>query len=298
MKRVFLDATCWMAAAGSPTGGSAEILKLGRLGRLGIVATQRVLREAEKNIGEEWGAEGLERFHRDVADLDLELIDEPTSAEEARWQTVTVPKDCHVLAGACKAGVDMLVTLDRKHLLTERVAAQFPLPVMDTRQFFAALTSEDLRATEPASGERPSTAADTRPQDAPPALLQAIEAAEMVLMILEQSGDSEPLRQELKQVQERIAAIDLSDLSDPRWARVRSSEALAAARAAHAALERQLADEKAMIPLLEKAQIAQAVILETLKQALLAGSKLAIDFQNFGAAAEALLRVMEQEELI
>jgi predicted nucleic acid-binding protein len=298
MKRVFLDATCWMAAAGSPTGGSAEILKLGRLGRLLIVATQRVLREAEKNIGEEWGAEGLERFHRDVADLDLELIDEPTAEDEARWQAVTVPKDCHVLAGAYKAGADVLVTLDRKHLLTETVAVQFPLPVMDTRQFFAALKSEDLRATEPAAGERPASAADTRPRDVPPALPQAIEAAEMVLMILEQSGDIEPLRQELKKIQERIAAIDLSDLSDPRWSRVRCSEALAVARTAHAALERQLADDKAMIPLLEKAQMAQAVVVETLKQALLAGSKLAIDVQNLGAAQEALLRVMEQEELI
>jgi hypothetical protein len=30
MKRVFLDATCWVAAAGSPDGGSALILKLAR----------------------------------------------------------------------------------------------------------------------------------------------------------------------------------------------------------------------------------------------------------------------------
>jgi hypothetical protein len=36
----------------------------------------------------------------------------------------------------------------------QQVAAQFPLPVMDTRQFFAALNSEDLRVTEPAAGEK------------------------------------------------------------------------------------------------------------------------------------------------
>lgn len=64
MKSVFLDATCWVAAAGSPGGGSAEILKLGRFGKLAIVATQRVLREAEKSIREKCGWEELKRFHR------------------------------------------------------------------------------------------------------------------------------------------------------------------------------------------------------------------------------------------
>lgn len=167
MKRVFPDATCWVAAAGNPKGGSAEILKLGRLGKLVIITTQRVLKEAEKNISANWGADELECFYRDVADLDLEFVDDPSAAEEARWQGITVDKDCHVLASAYKAGADVLVTLDRKHLLTATVVSQFPLPVVDTKQFFAALTSEDLQATEPAADESHGSGLDARPPDAP-----------------------------------------------------------------------------------------------------------------------------------
>jgi predicted nucleic acid-binding protein len=148
MKRVFLDATCWVAAAGRPQGGSAKILTLARLGKLKIVTTQRVLQEAERNIRDAFGAEELERFYREVADLDLEIIDDSTLEEEARWQSVTAAKDCHVLAAVFKAGADVLVTLDRKHLLTEVVAAQSPIPVMDTKQFFTALAAGDPRPLE------------------------------------------------------------------------------------------------------------------------------------------------------
>jgi len=45
--RVFLDASCWIAAAGSPTGGSAMILKLARAGHLKVVATKEILWEPE-----------------------------------------------------------------------------------------------------------------------------------------------------------------------------------------------------------------------------------------------------------
>lgn len=134
MKRVFPDATCWVAAAGSPSGGSAQILKLGRLGRLVIVTSQRVLQEAEKNIREAFGAEGLGRFYQDVADLELEIVTEPTPEDEAQWQEITAAKDCHVLAAVFKAGADVLVTLDRRHLLTETVEDHFPIPVMDTNK--------------------------------------------------------------------------------------------------------------------------------------------------------------------
>jgi hypothetical protein len=50
MRRVFLDATCWVAAAGRPEGGSAKILLLAREGRLVIVTTQFVHQERGRSI--------------------------------------------------------------------------------------------------------------------------------------------------------------------------------------------------------------------------------------------------------
>lgn len=136
MIRVFLDATCWMAAAIKPTGGSARILQLARTGRLVLVSTQRVLQEVQRNLARDYGGEELERFNRDLMDADVEVVEEVTAEEEARWQDLTVEKDRHVLAGALKGRADVLVSLDKKHILTERVTTGFPVPVRSTQGFF------------------------------------------------------------------------------------------------------------------------------------------------------------------
>ena len=136
--RVFLDATCWVAAAGSPAGGSAEIVRQAQAGKLRLVTTLRVLEEAERNIHRAFDPAALLRFYAWLGSLPLEVVDPTTPAEEAQWQEVTVDKDRHVLAGALKAHADVLVTLDRKHLLTAAVLARCPIPVQDTRQFFQA----------------------------------------------------------------------------------------------------------------------------------------------------------------
>jgi predicted nucleic acid-binding protein len=297
MKRVFLDASCWMAAAGSPKGGSATILKLARLGQLVVVATQRVLKEAEKNVRLDWGWEELERLHREITDVDPEMVDDPSDAEEACWQAITVPKDCHVLAAAHRAQVDVLVSQDTAHLVTPAVAAGFPIPVMTTKQFFASLTSEDLRAPERAASQPPE-AAGAGTTDPPAPLKQAIEAAYTALMILEQSGDTEKLQQTLDKTREVIAAADQAAASDPRWARPTCARVLAAARTAHAELEQQLTAEEGTILLLRKAQVNQAAALEAMKQALLSIPALAQALQKFGKAAVELQQVIDREEML
>lgn len=55
MKRVFLDATCWVAAAGSETGGSSAILLLAQAFLLVLVTSRAVLQEAEQNIQNKMG---------------------------------------------------------------------------------------------------------------------------------------------------------------------------------------------------------------------------------------------------
>lgn len=61
--RVFLDASCWVAEAGSPTGGSTMILRLARGGHLQIVATHRVLQEAGHKIKTKMGQVALLRYY-------------------------------------------------------------------------------------------------------------------------------------------------------------------------------------------------------------------------------------------
>lgn len=137
--RVFLDASCWVAAAGSPTGGSAMILKLARAGHLQVVATKRILQEAERNIRDKMGKEALLRYYEELGATEIELVDPTTAEEEARWQDLVAEKDCHVLASAYKAPADVLVTLDKHHILTEKVEREFPIPLRDTRGFLKEL---------------------------------------------------------------------------------------------------------------------------------------------------------------
>jgi predicted nucleic acid-binding protein len=132
---VFLDATCWVAAAGNPNGGSAEILKLARAGDFRLVTTAAVLIEAERNILKKMTAEAMSRFLAEMADPAFTLVAAASPDEEARWTDLVAEKDAHVLAGTLKAGADVLVTLDRKHILTDAVRDGFPIRVSDTREF-------------------------------------------------------------------------------------------------------------------------------------------------------------------
>ncbi|MEW6047162.1 MAG: PIN domain-containing protein [Bacillota bacterium] len=142
MKRVFLDASCWVAAAGSSTGGSTLILMLARAGRVRVVATRRVLKEAEHNIRTKMGEESLLRYYRLLGSVEVELVPPVTPEEEAEWSGLVAPKDAHVLAGAAKARADVLISLDRRHIVTERVREGFPIPVQDTREFLRGMTEK------------------------------------------------------------------------------------------------------------------------------------------------------------
>ncbi|QUL99689.1 MAG: PIN domain-containing protein [Candidatus Fermentithermobacillus carboniphilus] len=142
MKRVFLDASCWVAAAGSATVGSSLILKLARASHVRLVATRRVLQEAEYNIRTKMGEESLLRYYQLLGSVELELVSPVTSEEEAKWLSLVTPKDAHVLAGAAKAKADVLISLDRRHILTERAREGFPIPVQDTGEFLRGIAEK------------------------------------------------------------------------------------------------------------------------------------------------------------
>jgi len=136
--RVFIDACCFFAAFRSPSGGLAVILELGRLGRLSIGATVRVVQETCKNIKNKIGQEAVARFHRAIRAGLIEIVPTPEPKAIAKWEALTHAKDCHVLAGAIGSKVDCLVTLDRKHLLTAKVKGSFPIPVKNPADFLDA----------------------------------------------------------------------------------------------------------------------------------------------------------------
>lgn len=136
--KVFVDACCFFAAFHSPRGGSALVLELARLGKLTIVTNLPVVQEACKNIKAKVGSDAVRHFHQAIRVGLIEVLGPPSADAVARWASLTHDKDTHVLAGAHASCADCLITLDRKHLLPQRVRASFPLPIRTPAEFLEA----------------------------------------------------------------------------------------------------------------------------------------------------------------
>ncbi len=138
--RLFLDASVFIAAAGSRTGASAMVLALCRHGHARAVSSRLVLREAERNIQSKLGADALLGFYHEIAALGIDLVEAPTPQEVAAQSQLIDPKDAHVLAAALKGRVEALLTLDRKHFLTPRVLqAGLPFAIVTPGDFLHRL---------------------------------------------------------------------------------------------------------------------------------------------------------------
>ncbi|OGK08562.1 MAG: hypothetical protein A2W80_05310 [Candidatus Riflebacteria bacterium GWC2_50_8] len=133
--RLFLDACVLVTAANSPTGGSARLLAVAAQRRVLLFATATILKEAQKNIVDLLGHALWQWFFKSLEPLPLHLVDCPSSKEQEAWQKVTHGKDTHVLAGAIKGSADILISLDRKHILNPEVQKNFTIPIMTPGEF-------------------------------------------------------------------------------------------------------------------------------------------------------------------
>ena len=133
--RLFLDACILVTAANSPDGGSARLLNIAAEGKVKLLSTRLVMHEAKVNIIALLGRPLWVWFCRIIGPLRLSLSDSPTGKKKAEWAKITSPKDTHVLAGAIKGKADILISLDRRHILNPSVQEAFPLPIMSPGDF-------------------------------------------------------------------------------------------------------------------------------------------------------------------
>jgi predicted nucleic acid-binding protein len=134
--RIFIDASVFIAAAGSPSGGSALVLDICQGRRYTAVCSQRVLLEAQTNIRDKLPPETLARFHNLLAASSPTLVPLATEDEITRCAQFVAVKDAHVVASALKGTADYLITLDRKHLANETTrAAGLPFQIMTPGDF-------------------------------------------------------------------------------------------------------------------------------------------------------------------
>ena len=140
---VFLDASVLVAASRSPSGGSAVVIEVCQGSAFRGAVSELVLLEARVNIAEKFGDVELVRFYRQLAGLDPEIVPSPSAGRLRECVPLTTEKDAHVLAAALECGADYLLTLDRRHLLNERVlGAGLPVAVMTPGDFLQERLSQ------------------------------------------------------------------------------------------------------------------------------------------------------------
>ena len=124
MKTVFVDSSVLFSAVNSPTGGSSKLFTL-KSARL--ITSKTVLTETERNIREKLHDYHLDRFFMLVDRIEiLEQMPDDKLIKKAR--KIIAEKDSAILSESKKSTADFLVTLDKKHFLTNSDAIRFLMP--------------------------------------------------------------------------------------------------------------------------------------------------------------------------
>jgi predicted nucleic acid-binding protein len=112
---VFFDASCLIAAAGSPTGGSSFLLSLCAKGYLQAAVSSYVLTEAARNIQARMKAGAWNSYQVILTSIPFVLASVPSPLPDLPPVNL---KDIHVVAAASTVATAYLLTLD-KGLLAE-----------------------------------------------------------------------------------------------------------------------------------------------------------------------------------
>lgn len=121
MRMAFLDANVFFAAVRSSTGGSYFLLELAKRRRLIVVTVAHALAEAERNIAEKLGSDAVQRHYDNLlaARPRIQSLAHISPSLVEGIQACNVPeKDIPIVAGAFMSRTGVLITLDRKHLLS------------------------------------------------------------------------------------------------------------------------------------------------------------------------------------
>ncbi|MEZ4869399.1 MAG: PIN domain-containing protein [Caldilineaceae bacterium] len=123
---IFFDASCLIAAAGSPTGGSGFLLSLCEKGHLQAVISTYVMAEAARNIQTRMKPAAWANYQVLLVTVPIIIVPIPNPLPSLPPVNA---KDIHVVAAAVAAGCAYLVTLD-KGLLAEANQAQPGFPTL------------------------------------------------------------------------------------------------------------------------------------------------------------------------
>jgi predicted nucleic acid-binding protein len=117
IRRIFFDSSVLFTAAYSLKGHSRDLVLMSEVGKITLVLSDYILEETFRNLALTIpGTTVLERIIRE-ARIEIISVTRLQVLDAMQWIT---PKDAPVLAAAKAANVDLLVSLDKKHILTHR----------------------------------------------------------------------------------------------------------------------------------------------------------------------------------
>lgn len=133
---IFLDASVILSGLASPTGGSRKLFEAAGRHKLKLLTTPLILQEAANHLQKlDIEPQQLETL---LSAKIIHLVANPPEKMIKKFQSASPdPNDAHVLAGAGLSGANILVSLDKKHLLTARVRKILkPMLVKSPRGFW------------------------------------------------------------------------------------------------------------------------------------------------------------------
>lgn len=143
---IFLDASVILSGLGSVTGGSRKILEAGRSKKFRLFASRLVISEVGAHLSKVKVPSS--ELLRIVENKTIQVVETPPLEFILKFTSLTLdPNDAHVLAGAVISGSDLLISLDKKHILTRKVKRFLsPIKVYSPKQFWRYLSHSKRRA--------------------------------------------------------------------------------------------------------------------------------------------------------
>lgn len=114
--RVFLDASCLIAAVLSPTGGSFAVINESLKNKFTLYLSKYVLEETISVLKEKY-PQSLIVFTSLLERANYKILPEPNLKEVEQMMKYIDFKDAPILAMVIKGKIDYFITLDKKHFL-------------------------------------------------------------------------------------------------------------------------------------------------------------------------------------
>lgn len=133
---VFLDTSVILSGLASPSGGSRKLFEAAAKRKLKLLASPYILEETIKHL-EKLAIERVsleELFSEKI----VNLIANPPDDLIKKFHSVSLdPDDAHVIAAAALSGADILLSLDKKHILIPIVRRVLkPIMVKSPKEFW------------------------------------------------------------------------------------------------------------------------------------------------------------------